>query len=35
MNNRVMFGAGALVCAALLAYAYYLQYAQGLEPCPL
>src|SRR4029077_13437953 len=34
-NNRVMFGAGALVCAALLAYAYYLQYAQGLEPCPL
>ena len=30
-----MFGAGALVCAALLAYAYYLQYAQGLEPCPL
>ena len=26
---------GFLVCAALLAYAYYLQYAKGLEPCPL
>ena len=23
------------MCAALLAYGYYLQYAQGLEPCPL
>jgi disulfide bond formation protein DsbB len=34
-NNRVMFGAGALVCAALLCFAYYLQYVQGLQPCPL
>jgi protein dithiol:quinone oxidoreductase len=25
----------ALICAALLAYAYYTQYRQGLEPCPL
>jgi protein dithiol:quinone oxidoreductase len=30
-----MFGAGAVVCAALLAFGYYLQYVQGLEPCPL
>lgn len=27
--------AGALVCAALLAYAYYLQYVEGQDPCPL
>lgn len=26
---------GAAVCAALLGYAYYLQYVQGLDPCPL
>ena len=26
---------GALVCALLLGYAYYLQYAKGLQPCPL
>ena len=26
---------GALVCAALLGFAYYLQYGKGLEPCPL
>lgn len=26
---------GAIACALLLAYAYYLQYVQGLEPCPL
>jgi disulfide bond formation protein DsbB len=25
----------ALICALLLAYAYYLQYVKGLEPCPL
>lgn len=25
----------ALACAGLLAFGYYLQYAQGLEPCPL
>jgi disulfide bond formation protein DsbB len=33
-RRQVNFG-GALVCALLLAYAYYLQYFQGLEPCPL
>ena len=27
--------AGAAVCAALLGFGYYLQYAQGLDPCPL
>jgi protein dithiol:quinone oxidoreductase len=26
---------GALFCFALIAYAYYLQTVQGLEPCPL
>ncbi|TMG81784.1 MAG: disulfide bond formation protein B [Betaproteobacteria bacterium] len=26
---------GFIVCAGLLAYAYYLQYVDGLEPCPL
>jgi disulfide bond formation protein DsbB len=26
---------GAVVCAALLAYAYYAQYVLHLEPCPL
>jgi len=27
--------AGFLVCAAMLAFGYYLQFAVGLEPCPL
>src|SRR5438105_6163592 len=35
MTPRTGFAAGAAICAALLAYAYYLQYVQGLEPCPL
>jgi disulfide bond formation protein DsbB len=26
---------GALACALLLSYGYYLQYVKGLEPCPL
>jgi protein dithiol:quinone oxidoreductase len=29
--NLAAFG----ICAGLLAYAYYLQFYQGLEPCPL
>lgn len=32
---RIRFVAGAAVCALLLAFGYYLQYAQGLDPCPL
>jgi protein dithiol:quinone oxidoreductase len=35
MTQRLGFGIGAAVCAALLGYGYYLQYVQGLEPCPL
>ena len=34
-NPRLAFALGAIVCIALLGYAYYLQYVQGLEPCPL
>jgi len=34
-DKRVMFAAGAVVCAALLSFGYYLQYVQGLQPCPL
>lgn len=32
---RTLFGIAAAFCAALLAYAYYSQYALGYEPCPL
>ena len=35
MTFRVGAALGALICILLLGYAYYLQYAQGLEPCPL
>jgi len=31
----VPFFVGALACALLLGFGYYLQYARGLEPCPL
>src|SRR5690606_36797676 len=34
-NPRLMNLAGFVACAALLAYAYYTQFALGLEPCPL
>jgi len=33
--TRISWAAGAVVCAALLAYGYFLQHVQGLEPCPL
>jgi protein dithiol:quinone oxidoreductase len=29
------FAVAALACALLLAFGFYLQYARGLEPCPL
>jgi disulfide bond formation protein DsbB len=35
MNQRLYYAAPALLIAALLGYGYYLQYVQGLEPCPL
>jgi len=35
MTFRLGAALGAAVCLLLLGYAYYLQYAQGLEPCPL
>jgi disulfide bond formation protein DsbB len=34
-TTRVAFVLPALVCAALLGFGYYLQYGQGLQPCPL
>lgn len=34
-NPRALNLAGFLVCAALLAYAYFTQFYLGLEPCPL
>ncbi len=33
--RRPAYLLGFLVCAGLMAWAFYLQYAQGLEPCPL
>ena len=32
---RAQYFAGFLVCAALLAFAYYVQFDLGIEPCPL
>jgi len=34
-SPRTGFALPALACAALLGYGFYLQYAKGLEPCPL
>ncbi|HEX8013558.1 MAG TPA: disulfide bond formation protein B [Casimicrobiaceae bacterium] len=33
--RRLGYILGFLICAGLLGFAYYLQYAQDLEPCPL
>lgn len=33
--NRVFYAGLAGVCLALLGFGYYLQFALGLEPCPL
>lgn len=35
MNSRKYFLVGFLASAGALAFAYYLEYGQGLEPCPL
>src|SRR5258705_5501151 len=35
LSGRAGSAAGAAVCAALLGFGFYLQYARGLEPCPL
>jgi disulfide bond formation protein DsbB len=35
MSARATYGLGFLVCAGLLAFAYYLQYVENQEPCPL
>lgn len=35
LSHRQYFALGALACAGLLAFGYYLQYVRGLEPCPL
>ena len=32
---RLRFALPALACGLLLAFGYYLQYGQGLQPCPL
>ena len=34
-TRRAAYFLGFLVCAALMAFALYLQYGLGLEPCPL
>lgn len=34
-SPRLGFALGFAVCAALLGVGYYLQYVDGLEPCPL
>lgn len=35
LSPRAWFLAGFLACAGLIAFALYLQYYAGLEPCPL
>lgn len=35
LRARVWFLTVAVICAALLAYAYYVQHALFLDPCPL
>ena len=34
-RRRLAFFLGFLICAALLGWAFWLQYGEGLEPCPL
>ncbi len=35
LTPRWFFAATALLCAALLGYGYYLEFHDGLEPCPM
>jgi disulfide bond formation protein DsbB len=35
ITRRAVNFAGAIACGLLLGYAYYLQYVEHLEPCPL
>jgi len=35
LGTRLAFAAMALACAALLGVGYYLQFHDGLEPCPM
>lgn len=35
LTSRVLFSAGFIACAALIAFALYLQYFANLDPCPL
>ena len=34
-TSRTAFALPALACALLLGFGYFLQYVQGLQPCPL
>ena len=34
-SNRLFYGVVFLISISLLSYGYYLQFVQGLEPCPL
>jgi disulfide bond formation protein DsbB len=34
-STRPLFALAALACAALIAFAFYLQYVEEMEPCPL
>ena len=35
LTTRRAFALAAVACALLLGFGYYLQFGQGLEPCPL
>ena len=35
INGRTGYAMGAVACALLLGFAYYLQYVKDLHPCPL
>ena len=34
-NSRIGYGVGFLLCVALIGFAYYLQFVEHQEPCPL